>query len=163
MMYGRRLKQILREPWDLVHCWEEPYVLSGGQIAWWTPQRTALVYATFQNISKRYPPPFRWIERYALSRAAGWIAFGRTIDKAQSSKSCYQKRARRIIPLGVDLQRFFPDAKAGAAIRAELDWEPSGPPVVGFLGRFVPEKGLEVLTQALDGTTRPWRALFVGG
>src|SRR5262249_9806875 len=79
------------------------------------------------------------------------------------SKSCYQKRARRIIPLGVDLQRFFPDAKAGAAIRAELDWEPSGPPVVGFLGRFVPEKGLEVLTQALDGTTRPWRALFVGG
>src|SRR5262245_65212531 len=27
MLYGRRLRQILREPWDLVHCWEEPYIL----------------------------------------------------------------------------------------------------------------------------------------
>src|SRR6266852_527251 len=69
MLYGRRLRSVLREPWDVVHCWEEPYVLSGGQVAWWTPRRAALVYATFQNIPKQYPPPFQWIERYALARA----------------------------------------------------------------------------------------------
>jgi glycosyltransferase involved in cell wall biosynthesis len=34
--------------------------------------------------------------------------------------------------------------------------------VVGFLGRFVPEKGLAVLTAALDRAAAPWRALIVG-
>src|SRR5205823_7613204 len=43
MLYGDRLRRLLRdEPWDLVHCWEEPYVLAGGQIARWTPAGTAL-------------------------------------------------------------------------------------------------------------------------
>lgn len=163
MVYGRRLRRILREPWDLVHCWEEPYVLSGGQIAWWTPRRAALVYATFQNIVKRYPPPFQWIEKYALARAAGWIAFGHTIDQAQAQKSWYEKRTRRVIPLGVDVNRFCPDPQARKAILAELGWEDDGPPVVGFLGRFVPEKGLEILTKALESVSSPWRALIVGG
>src|SRR5438105_11925514 len=90
MFYGRRLRKVLRERWDVVHCWEEPYVLSGGQVAWWTPRRAALVYATFQNIPKKYPPPFKWIERYALARATGWIAFGKTIDEAVTQKACYQ-------------------------------------------------------------------------
>ena len=35
--YGRQLRDILRRGWDLVHCWEEPYIVAGGQIAWWTP------------------------------------------------------------------------------------------------------------------------------
>jgi glycosyltransferase involved in cell wall biosynthesis len=163
MLYGRRLRTVLREPWDVVHCWEEPYVLSGGQVAWWTPRRAALVYATFQNIPKEYPPPFQWIERYALARATGWIAFGETIDQALTQKPCYQKRARRIIPLGVDLARFHPDPAAKRAIRDALDWTASDPPVVGYLGRFVPQKGLEVLTKALDHVRAPWRALLVGG
>ncbi len=37
MTYGGQLRQILRNGWDLVHCWEEPYIFSGGQIAWWMP------------------------------------------------------------------------------------------------------------------------------
>jgi glycosyltransferase involved in cell wall biosynthesis len=163
MLYGRRLGRILRQPWDVVHCWEEPYLLCGGQVAWWTPRRAALVYATFQNIPKQYPPPFQWIERYALARAAGWIAFGRTIDQALMQKACYQTRARRTIPLGVDLERFYPDPSARRTIRNELGWAASGSPVVGYLGRFVPEKGLDKLTQALDSIPAPWRALFIGG
>ena len=35
--YGRKLREILSRPWDVVHCWEEPYIVAGGQIAWWTP------------------------------------------------------------------------------------------------------------------------------
>jgi glycosyltransferase involved in cell wall biosynthesis len=163
MVYGRRLKSILSEPWDVVHCWEEPYVASGGQVAWWTRRQSTLVYATFQNIPKDYVPPFQWIERYSLARAAGWIAFGHTIDRALTQKACYRKRARRIIPLGVDVDRFRPDAKAKEAIRRALGWSEPRPPVVGFLGRFVPEKGLDVLTSALDRMSTSWRALFVGG
>src|SRR5947209_13007410 len=61
MLYDKGLRETLREGWDVVHCWEEPYVLAGGQVARWSPRDTTLVYATFQNISKEYPPPFNWI------------------------------------------------------------------------------------------------------
>src|SRR5262245_5440885 len=33
--YGWRLRTLLRAGWDLIHCWEEPYILAGGQVAWW--------------------------------------------------------------------------------------------------------------------------------
>src|SRR5262245_23886794 len=33
--YGRRLHDLLRSGWDLVHCWEEPYILAGAQVRWW--------------------------------------------------------------------------------------------------------------------------------
>jgi glycosyltransferase involved in cell wall biosynthesis len=68
-----------------------------------------------------------------------------------------------VLPLGVDLDVFQPDAEAGAAVRGGLGWTAGGPPVVGFLGRFVAEKGLELLTRALEQVATPWRALFVGG
>src|SRR6266851_5301271 len=41
--YGARLRAVLKEGWDLVHCWEEPYILAGPQVAWWTQERTPLV------------------------------------------------------------------------------------------------------------------------
>src|ERR1700731_247884 len=75
-VYGYRLRSLLRDSWDLVHCWEEPYIVAGGQVAWWTPRRTPLVYWTGQNLAKRYPPPFSQIERYCVARCAGWIARG---------------------------------------------------------------------------------------
>ncbi len=34
--------------------------------------------------------------------------------------------------------------------------------MIGFLGRFVPEKGILELTSTLDRLTSPWRALLVG-
>jgi glycosyltransferase involved in cell wall biosynthesis len=67
------------------------------------------------------------------------------------------------IPLGVDTAAFRPDPAAGAAVRRELGWAAGGPPVVGFLGRFVPEKGLGLLARALEAVRAPWRALLVGG
>jgi glycosyltransferase involved in cell wall biosynthesis len=119
-----------------------------------------LVLATFQNIAKRYPPPFNWIERYSMSRADGVIAFGRTAAEVVTARG-FDRGAVSIIPPGVDLTRFRPDEARRAATLARLGWS-DGMPVVGFLGRLVPEKGLELLTKALDGVTTPWRALIVG-
>ena len=48
-------------------------------------------------------------------------------------------------------------------VRRSLGWAEPGPPVVGYLGRFSAEKGLHVLTAALDALKTTWRALFVGG
>ncbi len=159
-LYGRQLRSILREGWDVVHCWEEPYILAGGQVAWWTRPGTALVFRTAQSINKSYPPPFRWIERYAMRRAAGWICSGSLVAQSLSVRRGYDKPMARI-PLGVDVECFRPDPDAGRAILQKLGWEP-GPPVVGYLGRFVPDKGLGLMMRALDQLTGDWRGLFVG-
>lgn len=163
MTYGRALRALLRQGWDVVHCWEEPFVLAGAQVAGWTPPEARLVFATFQNLPKRYPPPFRWTERFAMSRADGWIAFGRTVEEALRGRPGYRTRPHRVIPPGVDTAHFRPEAGAGTRTRTALGWMDDGPPVVGYLGRFVPEKGLATLMRALDGCRDPWRALFVGG
>lgn len=166
MRYGRGLARVLDEPWDVVHCWEEPYVLAGAQIARARRAPSALVYATFQNILKRYPPPFAAIERSSMRRARGWIAFGHTIEAALAARRPYATRPHAVIPFGVDVVRFSPDAVAGHALRARIGWPSDGPPVVGYLGRFVEEKGLGLLLEALTMLQQrgiAWRALFVGG
>jgi glycosyltransferase involved in cell wall biosynthesis len=160
--YDRKLREILREPWDAVHCWEEPFIIAGGQVAWWTPRQTPLFFWTGQNIAKRYPPPFSRIEQYCVDRCAGWMARGQTGVDALLSKG-YGRRPHRAVPLGIDTERFHPDPAARQHTISRLSWSAAGPPVVGYLGRFADEKGLRVLTAALDELHSEWRALFVGG
>jgi len=162
MLYGRRLRELLREPWDVVHCWEEPYVLSAWQVARWTRPEAALVYATFQNLPKRYPPPFAQTERAVMRRAAGWIAFGRTVEETLAARPGYRERPHAVIPPGVDLERFRPDPHARRRIREMLGWANDVPSVVGFLGRFVEAKGLGVLRRAWEAAPVS-RLLLVGG
>ncbi|MGH7932958.1 MAG: glycosyltransferase family 4 protein [Candidatus Binataceae bacterium] len=163
-LYGGRLRQILRQPWDLVHSWEEPYILAGGQIAWWTPRRTPYVFWTGQTLVKRYPPPFSMVERYCLERCAGWMARGELGVSAMIARG-YGIKPHRAMPLGVDVNRFRPDPAARQAIRERLGWADGGAaiPVVGYIGRFVPEKGLALMMRVLDRVHLPWRALFLGG
>jgi glycosyltransferase involved in cell wall biosynthesis len=47
-------------------------------------------------------------------------------------------------------------------MRSRLGW-PAHAPVVGFSGRFVAQKGIRTLCDALSRATGDWRALFVGG
>ena len=160
-LYGRELQDLLRRNWDLVHCWEEPYVLAAGQIARWTDGRTPFVFWTAQNIAKSYPWPFSAIERYCLQRCAGWMACGQTIVQTMLPRG-YDRKPYRIMPLGVDLDQFRPNAAACSEIRERLGWDLEGPPVIGYLGRLVEEKGVRFLTRVLDGLQTPWRALFIG-
>ena len=138
--YERRLRTLLAGPWDVVHIWEEPYVAACAQAAAAAPKNARVVPATFQNIVKAYPPPLGYYERSVMRRASGWIAFGETVHEAQASKPLYAARPSRIIPPGVDVVRFRPDAAARAAVRARLGWN-DDTPVVGFLGRFVRGQG----------------------
>jgi len=161
MFYGG-LRLLMSEHWDMVHCWEEPYVVAASQIARRAPRRAALVFSSFQNLVKTYPPPFSWMERQVLRRADGWIAFGRTVHDAQLARDGYGSLPSRTIPPGVDTLAFTPNADARARVRAGRGWDESVP-VIGFAGRFVPEKGLAVLMQALSQLATPWRALLVGG
>jgi phosphatidylinositol alpha-1,6-mannosyltransferase len=90
------------------------------------------------------------------------VAPGQSVIQAQLQRG-YGCRPYREIPSGIDLDRFRPDLLARARIRHALGWEDEEIPVVGFVGRFVPEKGLTLLMATLDRLKSPWRALFVGG
>ncbi|MBN1209563.1 MAG: glycosyltransferase family 4 protein [Myxococcaceae bacterium] len=162
-VYGPELREKLARGVDLVHSWEEPYVFAGAEVALLTPRRVPLVFATAQNLFKRYPPPFGWLERFVVERSAGWVAYGETVKQNLLARPGYARRPARYIPMGVDVELFRPDRAAGAGFLRELGWEEEGPPVVGYLGRFVPEKGVELLRGVLERLTTPWRALFVGG
>ena len=160
--FSPRLWEVVRRGWDLVHCWEEPYVVAGGQVAWAVGARTPLVMVTAQSLPKRYPPPFRQLEHWTLARARGCVALGHTVAANATRRPMYQGKPMRVIPMGVDVEHFRPSPEVRAQARQELGWG-EGPPVVGFLGRFVPEKGVLVLLDALEKVSSPWRALFVGG
>ncbi|HZR23152.1 MAG TPA: glycosyltransferase family 4 protein [Vicinamibacterales bacterium] len=159
MLYGGALTSLLKERWDAVHCWEEPYVASAAQIALRVRSDTPLVFATFQNIVKRYPPPFNWIEQASKRRADGVIAFGRTTREVLDARGWSQPM--RTIPPGVDVRRFAPNAAERDATRRAFGWT-DDTPVVGFVGRFVAEKGLPLLMSALNQLSTRWRALFLG-
>jgi glycosyltransferase involved in cell wall biosynthesis len=160
---GTRLRDILRGA-DFVHAWEEPYILAGWQIAQCTPRDVPLVFRSAQSLNKRYPQPFAWMERSNVARMAGWICSGRQVEANLLSRPGYEQRPHRLIPLGVDLSVNRPDRAAGAEVLRDLGWIDDGTPVIGFLGRFVREKGLHVLMRTLDAIPSEvgWRAMFVG-
>jgi glycosyltransferase involved in cell wall biosynthesis len=161
--YGPSLAATLRSGWDCVHMWEEPYVFAGAQIAAWTPHHTPLVFATFQNLLKRYPPPFAQLQKFVLRRASAWIAFGHTVASTLGNSPGYRSRPFSTIPPGVDIELFRPDSAMRAEALRRLEWRDDGAPVVGYLGRLVPEKGVRFLMSVLERVRPPWRALLVGG
>ena len=161
MRYGA-LDQAMAGAWDLVHAWEEPYIAAGAQIAAAAPPDAKLVFSTFQNIAKHYPWPLSSFERRAMQRADAWIAFGELVRAALAPRPHYAAKPVRVIPPGVDLTAFRPDAAMRTATLRELGWT-AAVPVVGYLGRFEREKGIELLIRALERVRSPWHALVVGG
>jgi glycosyltransferase involved in cell wall biosynthesis len=161
--YGPSMRSLLRDRWDLVFAWEEPYVVAGAELAALTRPDARFTFLTFQNIRKRYPPPFSWLERYTLARSSGWLYSGHSVFEVQHAEPGYRDRPSELGPLGVDLGMFRPDSEARRRVRASLGWDDTGPTVVGYVGRFVPEKGLRFLMRVLEQCEPPWRMLFLGG
>jgi glycosyltransferase involved in cell wall biosynthesis len=162
MWYGGSFRALMREGWDVVHCWEEPYVFAAAQIADACGPRTKFVFASFQNIAKRYPFPLRYFENRVLDRADAWIAFGQTTHEVQHTRDArYRDKPSRVIGPGIDSKVFRPHPTLRAEGRARLGWN-DDLPVIGFSGRFIRAKGIDTLLAALQRISHPWRALFVG-
>ncbi len=135
----RPLWAALGEPWDVLEVHEEPFALATAEILTLRAlrrQRAPYSLYSAQNLRKRYPVPFRWVEGWALRHAAGL-----SVCNAAAGAICVDKGfpgVPRVIPLGLDRTFFTPDAAARPARG-----------VVGYAGRLASHKGVDVLLDAV--------------
>lgn len=145
----------LGRQWDVIDIHEEPYALATTQILilrWLRRNQAPFVMYSAQNIAKRYPPPFRWFERWALRHAAALTVCNNEAGLIAVRKGLVGLNT--YIPLGLDTSRFSPYEKG-----------PRDPDrlVVGYVGRLEAKKGVDVLLDAAEGDTRIHLAFAGGG
>jgi glycosyltransferase involved in cell wall biosynthesis len=125
---------------DIVHIDEEPYNLAAWHALRLSRRAGArALFFSWQNIRRRYPPPFSLGEAWTL-RKVDYAIMG-----TQSAAEVWQAKGYRgpfaVIPqFGVDPDIFHP-AESPAAPHE---------PVIGFIGRLVPEKGVDLLIRAVS-------------
>lgn len=123
---------------DVLHVDEEPYNLVTLQASLLGRSVGArVVFFTWQNLARRYPPPFRLVERINYRSAAAAVAGIEAAAEVLRAKG-YRGRIEVIPQFGVDPDLYRPPVSRPRA----------GLPTIGFAGRLVPEKGADVLLDA---------------
>lgn len=139
---------------DIFHIDEEPYnyatyhAMKAGQRV-----GAKMLYFTYQNILKRYPPPFSYFERSVYAGTDVGVAANQAALEVIRAKG-FQKPALVIPQFGVDpmLYQAAPPQPRPA----------NHPPTVGYIGRLVEEKGIQVLLDAVALLRQPYRLEIIG-
>jgi glycosyltransferase involved in cell wall biosynthesis len=139
----------------VLHVDEEPY-----NLATWLAIRQAerlrprprVLFFSWQNILRRYPPPFHQMERDVLRRADAAIV-GNAEARAVWQAKGFRKPIYVIPQFGVDEDFFRPLPRPAEA---------ASPFVVGYAGRLVVEKGVDVLLGAFSRLPPSARLVIAG-
>ncbi len=137
----------------VVHMDEEPY-----NLATWLGLRAAEqlgavgTFFTWQNLYRRYPLPFRWLERQNYRRAPFAIAGNRDAAAVLQRKG-YPGTIRVIPQFGVDPVLFSPHTTAQPLNNGCH---------IGYAGGLLAEKGVDLLLQACAGLTGAWQLSLAG-
>lgn len=137
----------------IVHIDEEPYNLATFQAMHIAQRNKAkALFFTWQNLLRRYPFPFSFIERYNLTHAACAIAGNQEARDVLRAKG-YRRMIYVLPQFGVD-----------PALYRKLEFSPHEENVfiIGYAGRLVEEKGVQVLLRAVSELPGNWRLQIVG-
>ncbi len=140
---------------DVIDLHEEPASLAAAEVL--TLVRRAGVTApvvsySAQNIYKRYPPPFRWLERRALQESHAVHTCNDAVASVLQAKGFTGEVAN--LGLGVDTTVFAPAATAPHASH-------EGGLHVGYVGRIEESKGIFTLLGAVEAVPEV-SATYVG-
>ncbi|MGI5836495.1 MAG: glycosyltransferase [Chloroflexota bacterium] len=150
---GRHLKSF--RP-DIVHVDEEPYNLAS-----WHAMRLSnrikarTLFFTWQNLYRRYPPPFRWMEQYCFSKADRAIAGNAEAVQVLRRKG-FAKPVDVIPQFGVDPEIFRPEDSDQLSAFSRQPFR------IGYVGRLVEQKGIMDLLEALAGMRGEFKLTMVG-
>jgi len=147
---------------DLCHIDEEPYNLA-TYLALRAARRAGAktLFFTWQNLLRRYPSPFRDMEGYIYRHTDGAIAGNHSAVQVLREKG-YRGPVEIIPQFGVDPGLFAmrpPDRAERQDGGRQVGTRPF---TIGFAGRLVPEKGLDVLLDAVVGLAGDWRLELYG-
>jgi glycosyltransferase involved in cell wall biosynthesis len=147
---------------DVIYVHHEPYGLATAQVylANQMVDNRPIGFYGAQNILKNYPLPFRWFERWVLRRSA--FSFPVTEGALEVVRHKGYTGAAEVLPLAIDRGVYYPRKEWATAKRVELGIG-DDEFLMGYLGRFVEEKGLDAMLHAAAALRgRRWRCILVG-
>jgi glycosyltransferase involved in cell wall biosynthesis len=153
------LSKILRsfQP-DIIDLWQEPWALVSAHACWLRNRilpNAQILIETEQNISKTWPPLFRWLESYTIRNAS--FAVGRSSGAVQVLRSKGYTGPARVVGNAVDTDLFRPmDHNECKRALGFSDF------TVGYVGRLVERKGVMDMIDALRFCTGRITMAFVG-
>ncbi len=117
------------------------------------------LFFTWWNLPYELKLPISLLEKYNLNHSHGIISGNQ--DGAEVLRQRGYTGVIKVMPqLGIDESLFTPKAQPELAAKLGIEKEDF---VVGFVGRFVQEKGLLTLLQALATLkNKPWKLLLLG-
>lgn len=138
---------------DVIHIDEEPYNFAtyhAVRAAQRVSPGSRIIFFSWQNILKRYPPPFAWMERYVYRMASAAIA-GNAEAEANLRRKGFPKRIDVVPQFGVPPSfQPMPRASNNSAF------------VIGYAGRLVQEKGVALLLRGLAQVQAKWELEILG-
>lgn len=125
----------------------------------WLGLKAKMTFFTWWNLPYSLKFPLSLLEAYNLKHTDGAVPGNQ--DGAEILRDRGYAGPVQVMPqLGVDEMRFRPQPQPELA--AQLGLQPEDF-TIGFVGRFVPEKGLMTLAKALSGLSdRPWKWVLLG-
>ena len=136
----------------IAHIDEEPYNLATWHALHLARRQGAkALFFSWQNIARRYPPPFHWGERWTL-RYADYALAGTDAAAETLRGKGYRGRLAVIPQFGTSPLLFRPPETSAAR-----------PFTVGYIGRLVAEKGVDLLLRAVAALADDTRLRVIGG
>jgi glycosyltransferase involved in cell wall biosynthesis len=139
---------------DIVHAEEEPDSLAALQIAFarrlFAP-KAKLILHTWQNVNRRKRWYVWWVTQTSLRHADAILCANREAATVLEQMG-YTGHTAVIPPQGIDTQVFQPPEVCA----------PSDSFTIAYAGRFVPEKGIDLIIEAVRMIGPPARLLLIG-
>ncbi len=144
---------------DVIYMNHEPYALATAQVCRANNHsiRVPFGFYSCQNIHKKYPPPFSWLESMVYRSSSFALPITQHVADVIEAKGF--KGHQTICPLPLDPERYHPRLKQTPPER----FPKSKSPAIGYVGRLIEPKGLRTLAMAL-GMLRDidWKMVLVG-